>query len=301
MISGTYVLTDTIDKAFSSIFADSYAGTDVVVSGKEARLLRPTSRRRPPPPVEASLLDEIRGLDSVGLAMGGDLRRAQHEDHRRRRQGDEHERRSELRVRDRHRARVLASSTRSTCSRAAGPRATARSSSTPARPTARTSRSARRSRSRRCSRSRTSRSSGSRSTATSSRSAPRRSRSSTSRPRRSSSTARGSSTRSRSRRRRARRPTQLDRRHRAAPPGGRPGEDRRRGGAGVRGRDRRVHDVLPLLPARVRRDRALRRLVRHLQHALDHRRPADARVRDAADARRLAASGAPHRCCSRRS
>ena len=36
MISGTYVLTDTIDKAFSSIFEDSYAGTDVVVSGKAA-------------------------------------------------------------------------------------------------------------------------------------------------------------------------------------------------------------------------------------------------------------------------
>ena len=36
MISGTYVLTDTIDKAFSSIFDESYAGTDVVVSGKAA-------------------------------------------------------------------------------------------------------------------------------------------------------------------------------------------------------------------------------------------------------------------------
>ena len=36
MVSGTYVLTDTIDKAFSTIFDESYAGTDVVVSGKGA-------------------------------------------------------------------------------------------------------------------------------------------------------------------------------------------------------------------------------------------------------------------------
>ena len=30
MISGTYVLTDTIDKAFSNIFTSVYAGTDAV-------------------------------------------------------------------------------------------------------------------------------------------------------------------------------------------------------------------------------------------------------------------------------
>ena len=70
MISGTYVLTDTIDKAFTSIFSDSYAGTDVVVSGKEADF---SSDFETPavPPVDASLLDEIRGVDSVDLAMGG--------------------------------------------------------------------------------------------------------------------------------------------------------------------------------------------------------------------------------------
>ena len=48
----------------------------------------------------------------------------------------------------------------------------------------------------------------------------------------------------------------------------------------------------PLLPARLRRHRAVRRRVRDLQHAVDHRRPAHARVRDAADARRLAQAGA---------
>ena len=70
MISGTYVLTDTIDRAFSSIFADSYAGTDVVVSGKAADIS--VDFEAPPvPPIEATLLDEIRGVDSVALAMGG--------------------------------------------------------------------------------------------------------------------------------------------------------------------------------------------------------------------------------------
>ena len=51
-------------------------------------------------------------------------------------------------------------------------------------------------------------------------------------------------------------------------------------------------DVDPeVLPARVRRDRAAGRRVRDLQHAVDHGRPADAGVRDAADARRLAQAG----------
>ncbi len=70
MISGTYILTDTIDKAFSSIFADSYAGTDVVVSGKAADISVDFDEPQAPP-VDASLLDEVRGVDSVDLAMGG--------------------------------------------------------------------------------------------------------------------------------------------------------------------------------------------------------------------------------------
>ena len=35
MVSGSYVLTDTIDKAFHSIFASSYEGTDAVVTGRK--------------------------------------------------------------------------------------------------------------------------------------------------------------------------------------------------------------------------------------------------------------------------
>ena len=53
-----------------------------------------------------------------------------------------------------------------------------------------------------------------------------------------------------------------------------------------------VHLVPPGLPARVRRDRAVRRRLRDRQLAVDHDRAAHARVRDAADDRRLAAPGA---------
>ena len=70
MISGTYVLTDTIDRAFSSIFDESYAGTDVVVSGKAADI-DIFGDTPDPPPVDASVLEKIRGVDQVELAMGG--------------------------------------------------------------------------------------------------------------------------------------------------------------------------------------------------------------------------------------
>ena len=38
MISGTYVLTDTINNGFDTIFTQSYKNADVVVSGKPAFL-----------------------------------------------------------------------------------------------------------------------------------------------------------------------------------------------------------------------------------------------------------------------
>jgi putative ABC transport system permease protein len=70
MISGTYVLTDTIDKAFSTIFDESYAGTDVIVSGQGADIsFQGTASQDPPVP--EGLLAEIRRLDSVEAAMGG--------------------------------------------------------------------------------------------------------------------------------------------------------------------------------------------------------------------------------------
>ena len=60
---------------------------------------------------------------------------------------------------------------------------------------------------------------------------------------------------------------------------------------GRREGDQRGDGVHPLLLPRLRRDRAVRRLVRDLQHPVDHGRPAHARVRDAAHARRVAQAG----------
>ena len=63
------------------------------------------------------------------------------------------------------------------------------------------------------------------------------------------------------------------------------------------------HPRQPRLPAhgaaRVRRHLAVRRRVHHLQHVLDHRRAAHARVRAAADPRRLARARCSARCSSR--
>ena len=63
------------------------------------------------------------------------------------------------------------------------------------------------------------------------------------------------------------------------------GQRRQQGDAGRA----ELHQVLP---ARLRRHRAVRRQLRDRQHARDHRRAADARARHPAHARRLAAPGA---------
>ena len=79
--------------------------------------------------------------------------------------------------------------------------------------------------------------------------------------------------------------------HQAAAGQGPRRPDRRRAGQGGRQGHQREPEVHHVLPARLRRHRAVRGRVRDPQHALDHRRPALARVRDAAHPRRLAASG----------
>ena len=67
MVSGTYVLTDTIGKAFDTIFTDSYKGTNAVVSGRKIVEFSQTGRATVP----ADLLDQIRALPSVEAASGG--------------------------------------------------------------------------------------------------------------------------------------------------------------------------------------------------------------------------------------
>ncbi len=69
MISGTYILTDTIQSAFTTLFTESYAGTDAVVKGRGLDISI-DGEAPPSPPVEASLLETVRGVDGVALATG---------------------------------------------------------------------------------------------------------------------------------------------------------------------------------------------------------------------------------------
>jgi putative ABC transport system permease protein len=69
MMSGAYVLTDTIDRAFDSIFVDSYAGTDAVVTGKDPGIsFEGESAQAPPIPQET--LERVRGVEGVERAAG---------------------------------------------------------------------------------------------------------------------------------------------------------------------------------------------------------------------------------------
>lgn len=72
MISGTYILTDTIDRAFSNLFSESYAGTDAVVSGKGPDI-SVDGATVASPPIEASLLETVRAVPEVALATGSIL------------------------------------------------------------------------------------------------------------------------------------------------------------------------------------------------------------------------------------
>jgi putative ABC transport system permease protein len=67
MVSGTYILTDTITKAFNTIFTDSYTGTSVVVSGKKVVEFSQTGAATVP----EELLERVKDLESVDAAAGG--------------------------------------------------------------------------------------------------------------------------------------------------------------------------------------------------------------------------------------
>jgi putative ABC transport system permease protein len=72
MISGTYILTDTINRAFTTLFTESYAGTDAVVTGRGLDISI-DGEAPPSPPVDAALLETVRGIDQVALATGSIL------------------------------------------------------------------------------------------------------------------------------------------------------------------------------------------------------------------------------------
>jgi putative ABC transport system permease protein len=66
MICGTFVLTDTIDRAFTAVFDASYANTDAVVTGKKVVDWSASGNATLP----ASLVSEVRGLSDVDEAAG---------------------------------------------------------------------------------------------------------------------------------------------------------------------------------------------------------------------------------------
>jgi len=70
MVSGTFVLTDSIDQAFNSIFTDVRKGSSVVISGKPAFKLSDQSANENPT-LDEALLGKVRALPSVAAAEGG--------------------------------------------------------------------------------------------------------------------------------------------------------------------------------------------------------------------------------------
>jgi putative ABC transport system permease protein len=66
MVSGTYVLTDTISRAFDNLFQGAYEGISAVVTGEQLVDFSTTGR----PTVPEELLEQIRGLPQVEAAYG---------------------------------------------------------------------------------------------------------------------------------------------------------------------------------------------------------------------------------------
>jgi putative ABC transport system permease protein len=74
MISGTYILTDTIKSAFHTVFTTVYAKTDAVISGKNAlgnNNNNNNSNNGLPPTFPESLLGRVEKLPGVAAASGG--------------------------------------------------------------------------------------------------------------------------------------------------------------------------------------------------------------------------------------
>jgi putative ABC transport system permease protein len=69
MVSGTYVLTDTIDKAFSNLFTQTYAETDARITGKAADI-SVQGEAAAAPGVPEAVLAKVRALPSVAVAAG---------------------------------------------------------------------------------------------------------------------------------------------------------------------------------------------------------------------------------------
>lgn len=65
MISGTYILTDTIDRAFGDIFQQAAEGVDVAVTPRQA-----VDNGMQEAPTDAALLERVRAVPGVAEARG---------------------------------------------------------------------------------------------------------------------------------------------------------------------------------------------------------------------------------------
>jgi putative ABC transport system permease protein len=66
LVSGTYILTDTINESFGEIFSESLKGTDVAITARTDVASDDTG----PPPFKASLLGRVRAVQGVESAAG---------------------------------------------------------------------------------------------------------------------------------------------------------------------------------------------------------------------------------------
>jgi putative ABC transport system permease protein len=70
MISGTYVLTDTIKSAFGTVFTQVYKNTDAIITAKSA-VTSSNNGQFQPPAFSESLLPKVQSLPGVAEAQGG--------------------------------------------------------------------------------------------------------------------------------------------------------------------------------------------------------------------------------------
>ncbi|MGZ4388280.1 MAG: ABC transporter permease, partial [Gaiellaceae bacterium] len=70
MVSGTYVLTDTIKAGFGAVFTTVYKSTDAIITGKSA-IGGSNDQAGAVPSFDASLLAKVRALPGVAEASGG--------------------------------------------------------------------------------------------------------------------------------------------------------------------------------------------------------------------------------------
>ncbi len=68
MISGSYVLTDTLSKSFDSVYDESYAATDAIISSKQA--IETDDGETEAPAFSAAVLREVETLPGVRVAQG---------------------------------------------------------------------------------------------------------------------------------------------------------------------------------------------------------------------------------------